>query len=123
MAQAFKIPYDSEFGFISESVHVFEKYEIDTSALKDGCAVTGSVWLDKASYRAASSSLLTYHFTFTPTFGGTSGNPTVSYSADAIDVQAYTHLRAIDASKGNTTNLQDSRGGVPRFNFKNGLDS
>ena len=114
MAQSFKIPYNSEFGYISESVHVFTSYEIDTTAAKDGCAVTGSVWLDKASYAAASSSLLTYHFTFTPTFGN---------KADAIDVQAYTHLRAIDASKGNTTNLLDSKGGTVSFNFKNGIDS
>tara|TARA_Y100000004_G_scaffold143545_1_gene163326 strand:- start:274 stop:618 length:345 start_codon:yes stop_codon:yes gene_type:complete len=113
MSQAFKISYDSEFGFISESVHVFTSYEIDTTAAKNGCAVTGSVWLDRASYAAASSSLLTYHFTFTPVFGS---------KADAIDVQAYAHLRAIDASKGNTTNLQDSKGGVPKFNFKDGLD-
>ena len=113
MAQAFKIPYNSEFGFISESVHVFTSYEIDTTAAKDGCAVTGSVWLDKAAYTAASQSLLTYHFTFTPTFGS---------KADAIDVQAYTHLRTVDLSKGNTTNFSDSEGGAISFDFTQGVD-
>ena len=113
MAQAFKLPFNSKFGFISESVHYFTKYEIDPGMLKDGCAVTGSVWLDINSYKAASQSLLTYHFTFTPTFGN---------KADAIDVQAYTHLRTVDLSKGNTTNFSDSEGGAISFDFTQGVD-
>tara|TARA_B100000287_G_scaffold409925_1_gene437788 strand:+ start:467 stop:811 length:345 start_codon:yes stop_codon:yes gene_type:complete len=114
MAQAFKLSFNSKFGFISESVHYFTSYEINPNAKANGCAVTGSVWLDKAAYTAASQSLLTYHFTFTPTFGA---------KADAIDVQAYTHLRTIDLSKGNTTNFQDSEGGSISFDFTKGINT
>tara|TARA_Y100000004_G_scaffold192801_1_gene254006 strand:- start:750 stop:1118 length:369 start_codon:yes stop_codon:yes gene_type:complete len=116
--------YSSSYGVVANAYHVLTDFFV-VSGSDPNTTVSGSLWIDSASYQADKEPLVKYTFTFNCLEGTPAVGKTPAAPQPDIFSQSYAALQTINVGTGksNPNNFVDNTGKTPEFDFRSAVKS